>query len=115
MRVALIAPFGLRPKGTTSARVLPIARVLALQGAKVRVIIPPWDDPERAGQRWREGGVDVVHTYLGPGFTTSAVILADILRRARQWRPDVVHAFKPIGYSGALGWLLSRRPASGRI
>jgi glycosyltransferase involved in cell wall biosynthesis len=109
MRVALIAPFGLRPKGTTTARVLPIGRVLAAQGATVRVIIPPWDDPERAGERWTEDGVEVVHTKLGPRPLRPATILWDIGRELRAFRPDVVHAFKPIGYSGAV----ARRLAGG--
>ena len=62
MRVALIAPFGLRPKGTTIARALPIARVLAEQGAQVRLVIPPWDDPSRAGEHTQEAGVDLAAT-----------------------------------------------------
>jgi len=102
VRVALVAPFGLRPKGTTSARVLPIGKVLAAQGADVRLIVPPWDDPSRAGDRWMEDGVEVVHTRLGPGPMTRIVVIWDMLREIRTFQPDVVHAFKPIGYSGAI-------------
>src|SRR5438105_4606679 len=44
MRIAFIAPFGLQPKGTVSARMLPLAHALAQRGHQVRIIIPPWDD-----------------------------------------------------------------------
>ncbi len=106
-RVALVAPFGLRPKGTTSARILPIARVLASRGASVRVVIPPWDDPGRAGQRWREDGVEIVHTTARGAPFGAAQILRELLRETRGFAPDVVHCFKPIGYSGALAAILT--------
>src|SRR5439155_192214 len=102
VRVALVAPFGLRPKGTTIARALPIGKVLAARGASVRLIIPPWDDPARAGQRWTEDGVEIVHTRLAPGPLKAVVIVRDIGAELRTFAPDVVHAFKPIGYSGAV-------------
>src|SRR5437868_10870490 len=66
MRIAFIAPFGLQPKGTVSARMLPLAHALAKRGHEVRVVIPPWDDPtaQEAGQSHaiveRTGGVQVV-------------------------------------------------------
>jgi glycosyltransferase involved in cell wall biosynthesis len=112
VRVALIAPFGLRPKGTTSARVLPIGKVLGARGADVRVIVPPWDDQERAGERWTEDGVEVIHTRLAPGPLERLVVIWDLLREIRSFQPDVVHAFKPIGYSGAIASRLAGR--SGR-
>src|SRR2546421_1245473 len=45
MRIVFIAPFGLQPKGTVSARMLPLAGALAARDHLVRVVIPPWDDP----------------------------------------------------------------------
>jgi glycosyltransferase involved in cell wall biosynthesis len=106
MRVALVAPFGLRPRGTTSSRVLPIARELARAGATVRVVIPPWDDPERAGERWTQDGFAVVHTSAGGGIASPPSILREVVHRVQEFQPDVVHAFKPIGYSAAAAsWL----------
>jgi glycosyltransferase involved in cell wall biosynthesis len=107
LRVALVAPFGLRPKGTTSARVLPIARVLAARGLPVRAVIPPWDDPERAGQQRCEDGVEIVHTSAGNSLFGPATVIWQLLRAVRSFGPDVVHCFKPIGYSGALAELLT--------
>ena len=40
MRIAFVAPFGLRAKGTTRARVLPLARELARRGHTVAVFVP---------------------------------------------------------------------------
>src|SRR3954467_2642112 len=45
LKICLVAPFGLKTKGTTAARVLPIAEALVRHGHRVRVIVPPWDDP----------------------------------------------------------------------
>ena len=56
LRIALIAPFGLRPKGTASARALPLGQALAARGHHVRLIVPPWDDPSRAAGRARVRG-----------------------------------------------------------
>jgi glycosyltransferase involved in cell wall biosynthesis len=109
MRVALVAPFGLRPKGTTIARVLPIGRELAHQGAEVRVLLPPWDDPERANSRWIEDRLEIMHTPVATGPLTPVVVFSALLSQVKRWKPDVVHAFKPIGYSGALAWLLAAR------
>ena len=67
MRIALIAPFGLRAKGTTRARALPLARALARRGHLVALFIPPYDSPEDSGQRWRDGGVEVVNVALPAG------------------------------------------------
>src|ERR1044071_2200971 len=103
-RVVLVAPFGLRPKGTTSARVVPIGRVLAAQGVDVRVVIPPWDDPGSAGQTSREDGLEIVHTRLAAGPLRSLALIRELQRLADEFDPDLIHVFKPIGYSGLLGW-----------
>ena len=52
MRIALVAPFGLRAKGTTRARVLPLAQALARRGHDVALFIPPYDCPEDSGRAW---------------------------------------------------------------
>ncbi|MBM2811156.1 MAG: glycosyl transferase group 1 [Chloroflexi bacterium] len=114
LRVALVAPFGLRPKGTTIARVLPIARVLADQGAIVRVIVPPWDDRSRAGSRTSEGLVEIVHTHAPRSLLGPPAIVWSLFQEVRRFRPDVIHAFKPIGYSGLVSALIAARSRSGR-
>lgn len=113
MRIALLAPFAIHPKGTTRWRVLPLARALAAQGHAVCVIIPPYDWPGHSGLRWRDHGVQVVNAVLPQpcGPAGHALLTARLLQAALAWRPDVVHCFKPKGYSGlaALALLAQRR------
>jgi glycosyltransferase involved in cell wall biosynthesis len=115
-RLAFVAPFGLRAKGTTRARVLPLAQALAHLGHTVAVFIPPYDSPEDAGRRWREAGVEVVNVALPAGAAGPvwhAALAWRLLRAVRAWQPDLVHAFKPKGPSGLVAAALSLAPASG--
>jgi glycosyltransferase involved in cell wall biosynthesis len=147
MRIALLAPFGLQPKGTVSARIVPLAQALARRGHMVRVIIPPWDDPSAQSATDKAdtsvatvmstaaegGGVAGVHTValalpdrlpntialtyglvrqaLAPTTSTDAPFESDAQRAALQalttFRAEVVHVFKPVGYSGLAGLVLA--------
>ncbi|MCU0507537.1 MAG: glycosyltransferase family 4 protein [Anaerolineae bacterium] len=110
MRIAFLAPFGLRAKGTARARTLPLARALARRGHTVAVFIPPYDSPEDAGHKWRDEGVEVVNIALPPGPQSAPwhwLLAWQLYITAARWRPEVVHAFKPKGPSGlaaALWW-----------
>jgi glycosyltransferase involved in cell wall biosynthesis len=110
-RIAIIAPFGLQPKATTSARLLPLAAALAARGHQVRLIVPPYDDPTApaAGRRSVVDGVDVVEVPRPPAVPGGGVAgwTAGLVRAALAGRPDVIHVGKPKGYSGLAGWLLS--------
>ncbi|MGC8779680.1 MAG: glycosyltransferase, partial [Anaerolineae bacterium] len=119
-RIALVAPFGLRARGTTRARVLPLARQLAAMGQRVAVFIPPYDSPQDAGRCWNDAGVEVVNCALprvGMGGAGWHLALAwRLLRVVRAWQPELVHVFKPKGPSGLVGaglWMRTRgaRPA----
>ena len=116
MRIAFVAPFGLRVKGTTRARVLPLARELARRGHTVAVFVPPYDSPEDSGRRWVDESVDVINLALpglGQGGAAWHVWLGwRLFRAVRAWRPDVAHVFKPKGPSGLAGtllWITRRR------
>ncbi len=110
MRIALLAPFGLRAKGTARARTLPLARALARRGHSVAVFIPPYDSVEDAGRRWLDEGVEVVNVNLPPGPQSAPwhwLLAWQLYSATARWRPDVVHAFKPKGPSGlaaAMWW-----------
>lgn len=115
MRIALIAPFGLRPKGTARARALPLARALAARGHNVALFVPPYDNPEDSGLTWTDGGVTILNAPL-PGHGTPGAFGQlrlgwRLLVLVRNWHPDVVHCFKPKGPSGlaATGLWLGRR------
>lgn len=102
MRIVLIAPFAIHPKGTTRWRVLPLARALAAQGHAVRVAIPPYDWPQHSGLAWRDHGVDVVNvatpSHLGPA--GQIVLAGRLVQLTLAWQPDVVHVFKSKGPAG---------------
>jgi glycosyltransferase involved in cell wall biosynthesis len=110
MRIALVAPFGLRAKGTTRARVLPLARELARRGHTVAVFVPPYDSPDDAGRRWLDESVDVINLampHLGQGGAAWHLWLGwRLFHAVRAWQPDVAHVFKPKGPSGLAGALL---------
>ena len=116
MRVVMIGPFGLRPRGTMAVRALPMARALSARGHTVTVLLPPWQNPEDAGQHWDEEGVTVENIPLPPPlplFFHLATALR-LARRALALEPDVVHAFKPKAYSGLAHWLLTCLPRGRR-
>lgn len=117
MRIALVAPFGLRSKGTTRARVLPLGRALARRGHTVALFVPPYDCPEDAGRRWSDGGVDVINLPLSAVGRNSAawqILLSwRLWRAAVTWRPDRIHVFKskgPSGLAGAVFYLAQHAP-----
>ncbi|MCS6845936.1 MAG: glycosyltransferase [Caldilineales bacterium] len=112
MRIALLAPFAVYgPKGTARWRTLPLARALAAAGHCVIVVAPPYDRPEHAGRRWREGEVEVLHVPLaGAGLPHLAQAAGRMAQAALAFRPDLVHAFKPVAASGLAAALLLARP-----
>jgi glycosyltransferase involved in cell wall biosynthesis len=114
--VVMVGPFGMRPRGTMRARALPMAKALAARGHEVSILLPPWQNPEAAGERWREGGVRVENIPLPPGIPGlfHGATTLRLARRALAARPDVVHLFKPKAYSGLVHWLLARLPRGRR-
>lgn len=116
MRVAMVGPFGLRPRGTMSVRALPMARALARRGHTVTLLLPPWQNPEDSGQVEVQDGVTIENVSLPPGIPLlfHALLTLRLARRALAHRPDVVHLFKPKAYSGLAHWLLARLPRGRR-
>jgi glycosyltransferase involved in cell wall biosynthesis len=108
VRIALIAPFAIHPKGSTRWRVLPLARALAEQGHAVRVVIPPYDWPAHSGQIWQDGSVQVVNVSVSTRLTLAGhgALAGRLVQAALAWQPDVVHCFKPKGHSGLAALVL---------
>jgi hypothetical protein len=106
MKIVFIGPFGLQPKTTMRVRALPLAKALAARGHTVTLLIPPWDDPDRSGQRWVEEGVAVVNVSLpGPGVARwpglfHLLLARSLVAQTLALQPDVVHLFKPKAYAG---------------
>ncbi len=110
MRIAMVGPFGFRPKKTMRARAFPLAQALTARGHQVALFMPPWHTPAEAGRRWHEAGVAVRYIPLGGG---PLRLTRRLIRETLAWQPDVVHCFKPKAYSGltaAWVWLARRRP-----
>ncbi len=104
MKIAFVGPFALSPKGTVSARALPLALALAGLGHRVRLVYPPWDNPQEEGRR-EIGGVEVVAVRLTPTLT----LPLRLVTAALEFHPQVVHIFKPKGFSGLAGMVARLR------
>ncbi len=102
MRIVMIAPFGIRPKGTLLARMLPLAQAIARRGHHLVIVAPPVQNPEDAGTRVAYGSVTVAHTNLprlsGPLSVVEQSL--SLLRLAFAEQPNLLHLFKPKGYGG---------------
>ena len=108
MRLVFLAPFGIRPKGTLQARMLPLAKALQLRGHDLEIIAPPYTNPEDAGLVEEVEGVTVRNVTLGPAIGPLVVPLVAwrMLRGAVDQQPDLIHLFKPKGYGGLAAMLL---------
>ena len=108
MRIAMIGPFGLAPKGTMSARALPLAHALVAKGHHVKVFMPPWHTPQDAETAWQEGDVALEYVSLAPEWPAVSELASSwrLVRGALAWRPDVIHCFKPKAHAGLASWAL---------
>ncbi len=98
----MLGPFGLKPKGTMAVRALPLAKALTLRGHQVALFLPPWSYPQDAGRVWDDERVRIENVTISP----RAQIPFRLIQKARAFRPDVIHIFKPKAYSGIAQWLL---------
>jgi glycosyltransferase involved in cell wall biosynthesis len=116
MKVVMIGPFGLRPKGTVSVRALPMAQALARRGHDVTLLVPSWDWPEDAGRTWNADGVRVECLSLPANIPLFfyLVLALRLVRRAVALNPEVIHLFKPKAYPGLAHWILVARRRLGR-
>jgi glycosyltransferase involved in cell wall biosynthesis len=114
LKVVMIGPFAFRPKGTVSVRAFFMARALARRGHAVTILMPPYDHLADSGRVWEEDGVRLENMAIRRNDARHQLVVpARMARRAAALGPDVVHVFKPIGYSGLAGLylrLFSRRP-----
>lgn len=114
----MVAPFGQKTKGTVSARMLPMATALAERGHRVRIIVPPWDDPLDSPALFatkssleKIGKVEILTLPLQPRPLVAA-LPTRMIATTLHYKPDVIHVFKPKAYSGlaALGINLLKKP-----
>jgi glycosyltransferase involved in cell wall biosynthesis len=107
MRIVMIGPFGLKPKGTMGVRALPMAKALVARGHQVDIIVPPWSYLQDSGREWEEDRVSIRNVTLPPRFPLirHVIITWRLVWRALALRPDVIHCFKPKGYAGLVAML----------
>ena len=114
MNVVMIGPFAFKPKGTVSARAFFIARALVKRGHRVTILMPPYDNLADSGRVWEWEGVRLENATLSRNDVWHQLVVpARMAHRAIRLEPDLIHIFKPIGYSGLAGIYLrwfSRRP-----
>jgi glycosyltransferase involved in cell wall biosynthesis len=104
MNIVMLGPFAFKPKGTVSARAFFIAQALARRGHRVTILMPPYDNLADSGQVWEQDGVRLENMALRRNdLWHQLVVPLRMARRAASLEPDVVHVFKPIGYSGFAG------------
>ena len=110
MRIVMIGPFGLRPKGSMAVRALPMAKALARRGHALTVLLPPWSNPEDSGRVYEEGGVRIENIILPARRPLLFHYQATrrLVKRALALKPDVVHCFKPKAYAGLAAWWIWR-------
>jgi glycosyltransferase involved in cell wall biosynthesis len=107
MKIVFLAPFGIRPKGTVIARMLPLAAGLRRLGHEVVIVAPPYTNPEDSGKVEMVREVTIKNIFLGPRNRALAVPIVTwrMLRGALGEKPDLVHLFKPKGYGGLAAML----------
>ncbi len=107
MKIVFLAPFGIRPKGTLIARMLPLAVGLQALGHRVVIVAPPYTNPEDSGKVETVRGVAIRNIRLGPQnrVLSAPVLAARMFRYAMAEQPDLVHLFKPKGFGGLAAML----------
>lgn len=108
MKLVFLAPFGIRPKGTVIARMIPLAVELQRIGHRIIIVAPPYTNPEDSDREETIHGVTLRNIRLGP---RQRVLAAPFLawrmfREVLVEKPDLIHLFKPKGYGGLVLMLL---------
>jgi len=108
MKIVFLAPFGIRPKGTVFARMLPLAVELKAIGHEVVIVSPPYTNPEDSGREETVRGVRVTNVRLFRGNKALGALVLSwrLLAAALSEKPDLIHLFKPKGYAGLAAMLL---------
>jgi len=107
MKLVFMAPFGIRPKGTVIARMLPLAVELQRLGHEVVIVAPPYTNPEDSGKTEVMRGVRIINVRLPAGGKAlrAPLLTWRLFRAALAQKPDLVHLFKPKGYGGLAAML----------
>ena len=101
MKIVMVAPFAIEPKGTVKARMIPIANGLKKRGYSVDIVVPPWDNPTYSGKTIEIEGIKTHNVKSGdPSYTNLIKTVIKLCIYIKKLNPDIIYIFKPIGYSG---------------
>ena len=108
MTIVFVGTFALAPKSTMQARALPLAQALLRRGHAVTLVLPPWDNPAQAGTTSEAEGVKIINLLLPPNvpMVWYGLLGARLFQQVTALKPDIVHAFKPKGFSGLVAQAL---------
>ncbi len=110
VKLTYICGFAWEPKGTVRARAFPLAEEMARRGHDVTLIIAPYDNRAYSGVQFVSNGVRVVNLEIKSREFPAMVRLAfDLVKKVYEGGPDLVHVFKPKGFSGLAAMWLQRR------
>lgn len=114
MKVAIVAPFSLYPKGTVFSRLLPMGVSIAGKGHEVQLVVPQ-DELLKGSFVVNNGKFDIVSVPvsvpisvpMGPlsGGLEHMRLSSALLKKALSFAPDVLHVSKPKGHSGLVAML----------
>ncbi|CAN5805813.1 glycosyltransferase family 4 protein [soil metagenome] len=105
--VIMLGTFSAWNLGTIQARTLPLAAELRSQGIRPAIVVTPWDMPSEAGVVDVIDGVPVINTRSASA-TNPLPAIRQQIAWARKLKPSLVHVFKPKGFGGFAGRVLSR-------
>ena len=116
MRIVFVGTFGMAPKSTMKVRALPLAQSLARHGHQVSMVLPPWDNPIDTGKRYDSAGVTIINVLLPPTVpgVWYGLLGTRLFQQVTSLKPDIVHAFKPKGFSGFVAQALLAGRALGK-
>ena len=110
MKIVMLAPFGIRPKGTVVARMVPLAVELARLGHELVIVAPPYTNPDDSGREELVAGIrlrNVVLPRLRSTALATPLLVWRLYRAVLQENPDLVHLFKPKGYGGLAAQMMA--------
>ncbi|MDP7264671.1 MAG: glycosyltransferase [Candidatus Thermoplasmatota archaeon] len=105
MKIVMLAPFGIS-KGTVLSRILPLGHALAGRDNDVEIVIPQ----EKSSMKVPicSGSLSLINILTGSPKMAIDDLRASyqMMRTASALDPDLIHVFKPKGYSGLAGMLI---------
>ncbi len=102
MKLAFVGGFAFSPKGTIRARAHPLAAELVRQGHEVTIFLPPYDNVHDSGRVWTQDGVCITNLSARSTAWSYPGLLAKLASAVTRFQPDLIHIFKPKGFSGAV-------------